>query len=70
MAKRQRRLGIIGCIITARQALTSGGLLFWLKPLLTCETWWRLFDYNAERLDDLDYLSRYWRKSWSPIDST
>ena len=31
MAKRQRRLGIIGCVITARQAPIPGGLLLWLE---------------------------------------
>ncbi len=27
------------------------------EVVLTCETWWRLFEENASRLDDVDYLS-------------
>jgi glyoxylase-like metal-dependent hydrolase (beta-lactamase superfamily II) len=36
------------------------------EAVLTCDTWWRLFEENAGRLDDVDYLSEVIMREINP----
>jgi glyoxylase-like metal-dependent hydrolase (beta-lactamase superfamily II) len=36
------------------------------EAVLTCEAWWQLFDENADRLDDVDYMSEAIMTKLSP----